>query len=496
LNEPSSDGFQGEGIVERPKSITRRLAMIGSAALVVGGTLLGAAIVAGASGPAISLSLVPPGGFPNSGSTTIEVSGTGFTAKVRPWILECDVEVSGSGEPTMSVPAVTGNKAVTLTGVPVGCSPPSETPSATNAAGDMVATAFTVVPGTVGPPAPGNDSTGASGATDAPNYPCPEYLDQASTNVCQIEVIEPNLDMATAPLSFVDSTTPNTTTTSSTTTTTAPCNASNGQITAPITGVTTGSGTATVDQPGGAAPTSNPQAATCLLGGDVVQVAATGTSVGNGGAASILECNTDPSQPTVKFLSSQIPVSCTDVTKYLIAMTSNSFPSTAFTIVQGVTGPPTTGIDTAGNQATTDAQNYQCPPTAAELAADPSDACVIAVGTAYASGTPKTTDQLPVPISFNQNELSSGTTSNNAATAAAAQAAAAAKAAAAKKASTKASSSSLAFTGAGPGLWLLGMVGVLLMLLGGFTLVLVDAPRRFLRLAVDHGRRVRADESS
>ena len=176
-------------------------------------------------------------------------------------------------------------------------------------------------------------------------------------------------------------------------------------------------------------------------------------------------------------------------------MTSNSFPSTAFTIVQGVTGPPTTGIDSAGNQATADALNYQCPPTAAELAADPSDACVIAVGTAYASGTPTNTDQLPVPISFNQNKLSSGTTSNNAATAAAQAAAAAAAAKAKAHAATKAASSSLAFTGSGPGLWWLGSLGVLLMLLGAGALTLVEGPRRLLRFAVARSRRTRTDET-
>ena len=41
--------------MRRPKSITRRLAMVGSAAFIVGGVLVGAAAVASATGPAITL---------------------------------------------------------------------------------------------------------------------------------------------------------------------------------------------------------------------------------------------------------------------------------------------------------------------------------------------------------------------------------------------------------------------------------------------------------
>jgi hypothetical protein len=49
----------------------------------------------------------------------------------------------------------------------------------------------------------------------------------------------------------------------------------------------------------------------------------------------------------------------------------------------------------------------------------------------------------------------------------------------------------LAFTGAGPGLWWLGTLGVLLMLFGVLALAMVDGPRRFLRFAVIHSRRTR-----
>jgi len=386
---------------------------------------------------------------------------------------------------------VTKKKSTTLT-LPVGCTQPAKVAAPVDSGGNLPASAFTVLGGTVGPPASGNDSSGASGATDAANYPCPPYVSQAGTNACEIDVIEPNGMSASASITFAGSnSTPNPTI--APTTTTAPCNASNGQIIAPVAGVTTGTGTATVDQPGGAAPTSSPQAATCLLGGDVVQVAATGLSVGNNGSATVIECNNAPGQPTIDFAGHPIPVSCTAIgSNTIVALTSNNLPAQSFTIVQGITGPPVAGPDSAGNSAATDAGSYPCPPTPAQATAG--DSCVIAVGTAYLSGS-KASDQLPVPISFNLNAIAAGggTVSNNATKAGSSGTTTTIKAK--KASSTKASSSSLAFTGTGPGLWWLGSLGVLLMVFGGLVLVVVDGPRRFLRFAVDHGRRSRGEET-
>ncbi|HLX87592.1 MAG TPA: neocarzinostatin apoprotein domain-containing protein, partial [Acidimicrobiales bacterium] len=55
---------------------------------------------------------------------------------------------------------------------------------------------------------------------------------------------------------------------------------------------------------------SNPQAPVCkgLAGGDVVAVSGTGFTPGS--TASIVQCNSDPSQPVVVFLSNSIPISC------------------------------------------------------------------------------------------------------------------------------------------------------------------------------------------
>jgi hypothetical protein len=472
--------------VRSPKSIARRLAVIGGAAFVLGGSLVGAAVVAGAATPTITLHYVPPGGFPNTGTIPpILISGKGFPPKSTLWIVQCSVTTSGPAEPTMSVPV---NSTVTFT-LPVGCSAPSEVPAKTSASGNLGQTGFTVLRGTVGPPDTGNDSAGVSGATDAANYPCPPFVDQASTNACQIEVLEASGTFASAPVTFVTNSTPNTTIPA--TTTTAPCNVQNGVATSPGTTGASGTGVATVTQTGGSAPPAGTvtQAATCVLGGETVQVAASGLSVGNGGLATVIECNSAAGQPTIPYAGHAIPVSCTAITKTtLINLTSNSLPAQSFTIVQGVTGPPAVGTDSAGHSATTDAANYPCPPTAAQVAAGAT--CAIAVGTAYLSGTPTNTDQLPVPISFNEAKLAAGTTSNNAAKAAAAAAAAA------KTVATKASSSSLAFTGAGPGLRWLGLLGVLLMILGAAVLVVVEGPRRFLRFAVIHGRRGRTEETS
>jgi hypothetical protein len=225
-----------------------------------------------------------------------------------------------------------------------------------------------------------------------------------------------------------------------------------------------------------------------VVGGTVVSVNGSGFSVGKGAVASVLECNGATGQPTILFSGANIPVSCSDVSAHLVVLTTNSLPSpVSFTVIQGTTGPPTSGTDSAGNNAATDAANYPCPPTPAQVAAG--DTCVIAVGT---SGTGGAGDQLPVPLTFNPNAGSgpgpgggstgpggSGTTTKPKA----------------KTTSTKASSSSLAFTGAGPGLWWLTLLGALLMVLGGTALAVVDGPRRLLRLALAPSRRQR-DETS
>ena len=132
-----------------------------------------------------------------------------------------------------------------------------------------------------------------------------------------------------------------------------------------------------------------------LAGGDVLSVTGTGFSPNQ--LASILECNDDPSQPVVLYLGNYVPVSCT---KIVISATSKKgvFGPSPFTLVEGVTGPPATpytptcvetstgsttttstipNCTTSGNE-NTDAANYPCPPSAAQITAG--DTCVVAVG--------------------------------------------------------------------------------------------------------------------
>jgi hypothetical protein len=174
----------------------------------------------------------------------------------------------------------------------------------------------------------------------------------------------------------------------------------------------------------------------------------------------VLECNTNASQPTESLDGTNIPDSCTGALANSFTPNAGGTLSTTFSIVEGTTGPPVANItDSAGNPGATDAAKYPCGPAA--------DSCVLAVGDLGG-------DQISVPISFNTNVPIVQTTTT---------VAGAATKAAAKTSATKAGSSSLAFTGTGPGLWWLGLIGVILMAFGGFVLVVIEGPRRRLRVA-------------
>jgi hypothetical protein len=126
-----------------------------------------------------------------------------------------------------------------------------------------------------------------------------------------------------------------------------------------------------------------------LSGGTVVNVSGSGfakSSIGN-----VLECNSDPSQPTVMDgspINSSIPVSCTAPSySMLVSTNSQGAISTTYTIVQGTTGPPCgtpsaavqcPATDSAGNSPSADAADYPCPPTAAQEMAG--DTCQLTYG--------------------------------------------------------------------------------------------------------------------
>ena len=127
----------------------------------------------------------------------------------------------------------------------------------------------------------------------------------------------------------------------------------------------------------GAAATLMVSPSTGLTNGQSVTVTATGFTASATGA--ILECNNDASQPTILVLGvEQIPVSCSNPLLSLQTTDSSGNVTTSFTVSTGTVGPPASGTDSSGGSAATDAANYPCPPTAAQISAG--DSCVIAFG--------------------------------------------------------------------------------------------------------------------
>jgi hypothetical protein len=98
-------------------------------------------------------------------------------------------------------------------------------------------------------------------------------------------------------------------------------------------------------------------------------VSITGSGFAESSTGAILECNSDPNQPTVTFAGNQVPVSCSSPLSNLVTTTSSgSLNAVNFKIITGTVGPPNNSIDSASNPASTDAALYPCPPTAQELA--------------------------------------------------------------------------------------------------------------------------------
>jgi hypothetical protein len=267
-------------------------------------------------------------------------------------------------------------------------------------------------------------------------------------------------------------TTTTTTTTVPPTTTTLPCNG------VPMTAsATKGQGTATADP------------ATCLVDGTPVAMTASGMMPASATnfLGTFIECNSDPGQPTVSILGNTIPVSCSGALAHTFTPNADGSASATFDAIEGTTGPACAPslcapaknpVDSSGGNPFTDAANYPCPPTTAQLAAG--DICVLAVGDTGG-------DQITIPIAFNLNApITPATVSTQ--PPAVAPSGSATTVAPAKAGSTKASSGALAFTGSGPGLWWLALVGIMLMVLGGLLLTVVDQPRRLLRMALRRSR--------
>ncbi|HXQ60247.1 MAG TPA: hypothetical protein VN799_09105 [Acidimicrobiales bacterium] len=142
-----------------------------------------------ATGGAATMTVNP--GTCLAGGSVVTISGSGFTAKTLGSILECNDD---DAQPTVSVLA---------SAIPVGCSSPTSHLVTTDATGALAPTSFTIVSGTVGPPATGTDSTGGDAATDAASYPCPPTPAEVAVGVtCDIEFGDEANDAVTVPISF------------------------------------------------------------------------------------------------------------------------------------------------------------------------------------------------------------------------------------------------------------------------------------------------------
>ena len=151
------------------------------------------------------------------------------------------------------------------------------------------------------------------------------------------------------------------------------------------------------------APTLTVTPSTGLSNGDSVSVTGAGFQPNSLGA--VLECNTAASEPTVELgapVSSPVPVGCTAPTYNEVTNTSSTGTiSATYAVTTGTEGPPCgasndvitvcPGTDSAGQDPTSDAANYPCPPTTAQQAAGAT--CVVLYGD-------ENGDRASVPILF------------------------------------------------------------------------------------------------
>ncbi|HTT86910.1 MAG TPA: hypothetical protein VMF60_06060, partial [Acidimicrobiales bacterium] len=427
---------------------------------------------------------VSPGttGFSTSNSNPVQVTGADLSDGSQGAVVECNMDTSA---PTIPVPKDYVGKSTTFPAMSVGCGDPKVTAAKVSKKGNIFV-GMDVITGTVGPPVAGTDSGGGSAATDALDYPCPPTEAQVNAGIsCALVFLDDAGENLYQDISF---TIPYTTTTTTTTVPTAAgCTPQPKTVT---TGSASGSGSVTVSPD------------TCLQGGTVVTV--TGSGLNKADLGSVLECNTATGEPTAwnSLAGEAIPVGCADPKSSLVSTsasgtivtTTGASPVTyqirigtigpPFSAANGTEGTPPTGtpqsdLPTDSNaQAAVDAAKFPCPPAGST----DGTGCAIVFGDQAPNGGKA--DQIVVPVSFNVANLGHNATPTTS------------KKTTAKSASTGStptSSSQLAFTGPGPGLWWLGLAGLVLIVIGGLALSVAEGPRRLVRLAVDHGRRRRSD---
>jgi hypothetical protein len=332
--------------------ISRSLAPLGALVVLAAVCLLGVSAVSAARAP--SLSFVP--NMEISGPQAVIITASHFDKRTMGGLSECNIT---PGEPTI-LDETTGQQE------PVGCQAFSPIKTTEKGALPKKRLGYGIATGVLGPPASGIDSAGTDAATDAQNYPCPPVATQiASGAECQMVFTTIKGQSADEVINFYFE---------STTTTAVPpifdCD--------PIPTTDSGGSPTVVATPG-----------TCLQSGDLIHV--TGSGLAPNSTASLTECNADTDQPTVVWLGTAVPVSCSPIV--ILTTTSGGTLSTSatFTVLTGTVGPPATGTDSSGGSATADAADYPCPPTPAQEA-DGVD-CVLHFGDLAG-------DQAEVPLSF------------------------------------------------------------------------------------------------
>jgi hypothetical protein len=134
-------------------------------------------------------------------------------------------------------------------------------------------------------------------------------------------------------------------------------------------------------------------------------VTLSGSGFADNSTGGVVECNNASGQPTINVVGNPVPVSCTDPLDALNTTSATGTLSATFTVEAGVVGPPGTGTDSSGNDASADAANYPCPPTSTQQSAGVS--CVVSFGD-------QAGDAASAPISLSGGTIPTTTTTTTA----------------------------------------------------------------------------------
>jgi hypothetical protein len=364
--------------------------MAGVVLLISGAALFSGVLVnAGASASTQKLKVSPASSLKTG--KVVTVRGSGFVLGASGFVSECN----DASNQSLSL----NQSADDDHPLPIGCALPLAVTISTR--GKLPPTKIDIETGNLGTWEIGTDLAGNPSAVDAGNFPCPPTAaQQTAGDSCDVEFFDNRGDLATHVVSFKSAGKhhPTTTTTSvpGTTTTTLPC------LTQPV-----------IATSGGASVTADP--GTCLVDGTAVAVSANGLMPGSASnfLGTIVECNSDPNQPTVNILGTAIPVSCTGFLAHTFTPDTAGTNTATVDAVEGTTGPACapslcgSATDSSGGNPFADATNYPCPPTPAQ--AEVGDICDITLSDTGG-------DKVMVPISFDLNPGTTTTTTTTSTT--------------------------------------------------------------------------------